>query len=318
MTTNNSCNFGTGATNSLLHGSNTGTPTFSQVNLLNDVTSTLVAFNGGTGFNGYTIGDMLYADTTLTLSRLNAVATGNALISGGIGTAFSWGKISLTTTVSGQLPLANGGTNSNAGNFASNGIVFTSGSNLISTSALTYPFANVIQFQSTGNVNFTVQSTTPSGGAAITQLIRQDTSSYAELDYLTNATGNWNVGLRTGDSDLHWFSSSSSLDVMSLNPTNGLTILAGNLVINTAGKTLKVKQGSNACSGTGAVMVAGAVTVSTTAVATGDTVLLMKTASGGTSTTGLPVVTISNGVSFTITGGALDTSTWSWLIVKPS
>ena len=95
-----------------------------------------------------------------------------------------------------------------------------------------------------------------------------------------------------------------------------LTVTTGFAIINTAGKTLKIKQGTNACSGTGAVMVGGAVTVSTNAVATGDIVLLTKTAAGGTSGAGLPVITISNGVSFTITGTATDTSTWSWVIIK--
>jgi len=41
------------------------------------------------------------------LARLAAVATGNALISGGVGTISSWGKIGLTTHVSGRLPFAN-------------------------------------------------------------------------------------------------------------------------------------------------------------------------------------------------------------------
>jgi len=71
---------------------------------------TLLAKNGGTGFGSYAIGDLLYANTTTTLAKLPDVATGNALISGGINTAPSWGKIDLTTTVSGILPVANGGT----------------------------------------------------------------------------------------------------------------------------------------------------------------------------------------------------------------
>jgi hypothetical protein len=72
---------------------------------------TLIAANGGTGFASYAVGDLLYANTTTTLAKLPDVATGNALISGGINTAPSWGKIGLTTHVSGVLPIANGGTN---------------------------------------------------------------------------------------------------------------------------------------------------------------------------------------------------------------
>lgn len=67
--------------------------------------------DGGTGIASYTVGDLLYASAATTLSRLADVATGNALISGGVATAPNWGKIGLTTHVSGVLPIANGGTN---------------------------------------------------------------------------------------------------------------------------------------------------------------------------------------------------------------
>jgi hypothetical protein len=56
------------------------------------------------------VGDLLFASTTTALSKLADVATGNALISGGVGVAPSYGKIGLTTHVSGTLPVANGGT----------------------------------------------------------------------------------------------------------------------------------------------------------------------------------------------------------------
>lgn len=65
---------------------------------------------GGTGFSSYTIGDILYADGSGSLAKLSDVATGNALISGGIGTAPSWGKIGLQTHVDGTLQVVNGGT----------------------------------------------------------------------------------------------------------------------------------------------------------------------------------------------------------------
>lgn len=72
------------------------------------------AISGGTGQTSYAVGDILYANTTTTLAKLADVATGNALISGGVGVAPSWGKIGLTTHVSGTLPIANGGTNATA------------------------------------------------------------------------------------------------------------------------------------------------------------------------------------------------------------
>lgn len=79
-----------------------------------DVDGILGVEHGGTGLDTYTIGDLLYASAATVLSKLADVATGNALISGGVATAPSWGKIGLTTHVSGVLPIANGGTNATA------------------------------------------------------------------------------------------------------------------------------------------------------------------------------------------------------------
>jgi hypothetical protein len=72
--------------------------------------TTVAAGNGGTGQTAYSVGDILYASSSNALSKLADVATGSALISGGTNTAPSYGKIGLTTHVSGTLPVANGGT----------------------------------------------------------------------------------------------------------------------------------------------------------------------------------------------------------------
>ena len=74
---------------------------------------------GGTGQTSFAIGDLLYADTTTTLAKLPDVATGNALISGGIGVAPSYGKIGLTPHITGVLPVANGGTNASTASITS-------------------------------------------------------------------------------------------------------------------------------------------------------------------------------------------------------
>ena len=58
----------------------------------------------------YAVGDIVYASTTTTFAKLAGVATGNALISGGVGAAPAWGKIGLATHVDGTLAIANGGT----------------------------------------------------------------------------------------------------------------------------------------------------------------------------------------------------------------
>lgn len=93
-------------------GTNVGTflATPSGANLASALTSALPVSKGGTNQTTYTTGDLLYASAANTLSKLADVATGNALISGGVGVAPSWGKIALTTHISGTLPEANGGT----------------------------------------------------------------------------------------------------------------------------------------------------------------------------------------------------------------
>ncbi len=134
------------------------------------------------------------------------------------------------------------------------------------------------------------------------------------------------MGLEGGDSNFYMQDVVNSVTLMTVFPGSGTssTFLfagnvqpAGNIKITTAGKTLYIKEGSNACKGTGATMVGGTVTVNTTAVATGDMVVPSCTAQGGTPGLGMPAVTINNGVSFTLTSqNALDTSTFSWFIVK--
>ena len=94
---------------------------------------TLVAANGGTGQSSYTIGDLLYASGSTALSKLADVATGNALISGGVGVAPSWGKIGLTTHVSGTLAVGNGGTG--ATSLTTRGVLIGNGTSAVSATA---------------------------------------------------------------------------------------------------------------------------------------------------------------------------------------
>lgn len=88
---------------------------------------TIGAAYGGTGQSSYAVGDILYASAATTLSRLADVATGNALISGGVNTAPLWGKIGLTTHISGTLAVTNGGTGT-ATAFTTGSVVFANSS----------------------------------------------------------------------------------------------------------------------------------------------------------------------------------------------
>lgn len=98
---------------------------------LSGLPGVLDASSGGTGQSSYTVGDILYASGATTLSKLADVATGNALISGGVGVAPSWGKIGLTTHVSGTLGVGNGGTGS-ATTFTEGSVVFAGASGIYS------------------------------------------------------------------------------------------------------------------------------------------------------------------------------------------
>jgi hypothetical protein len=143
---------------------------------------------GGTGQTSYAVGDLIYANTTTTLAKLADVATGNSLISGGVGVAPSWGKIGLTTHVSGILPVANGGTNASSASitafnnitgYTASGATGTTSTNLVfSTSpSITTPTlvgdatlstGNIIQGTAAKGFNFTAN--TPATGMT-TQLL---------------------------------------------------------------------------------------------------------------------------------------------------
>ena len=94
------------------------------------VSGTLGVPRGGTGINSYTVGDIVYASASTTLSTLPDVALGNALISGGVGAPPTYGKIGLTTHVSGVLPEVNGGTNQST--YATGDILYASATNTLS------------------------------------------------------------------------------------------------------------------------------------------------------------------------------------------
>lgn len=114
------------------------------------------ALLGGTGQSSYAVGDLLYSDTTTSLDRLADVDVGNALISGGVGAAPSYGKIGLATHVSGTLPISSGGTDAT-----------TAAAALTSLGA--YPAANPSGYTTnTGTVTSVATGTGLTGGAITT------------------------------------------------------------------------------------------------------------------------------------------------------
>jgi hypothetical protein len=122
--------------------------------------ATTIAVNrGGTGLTSYTSGDIVYASASTTLAKLSGAATGNSLISGGTTGAPSWGKIGLTTHVSGTLPISNGGTN--VSSTPSNGQLLIGNGTGYTLSTLTAG-TNITITNSAGSV--TINSTGGGGG----------------------------------------------------------------------------------------------------------------------------------------------------------
>ncbi len=136
-------------------------------------TTPLAATSGGTGLDVFAVGDILFANTTTTLSRLADVATGNALISGGVNVAPAWGKIGLTTHVSGTLAVGSGGTGQTT---------YTNGQLLIgNTTGNTLTKATL-----TGTTN---QITVTNGTGSITLSTPQDINTTSAPTF-GNASGN--------------------------------------------------------------------------------------------------------------------------------
>ena len=116
--------------NVLLSGGISNVPSYGKVGLTTHISGILNVSNGGTNITTYTIGDILYASGPTTLSKLADVATGNVLISGGVGSAPSYGKVGLTTHISGILDVSNGGININT--YTIGDILYASGATTLS------------------------------------------------------------------------------------------------------------------------------------------------------------------------------------------
>jgi hypothetical protein len=245
---------GLGTTTQVLHGNASGAPTFGSVVLTTDVSGILPAANGGTangffavtgpttstktftfpnasatvltsnaavtpaqggtGITSYAVGDLIYASGTTTLAKLADVATGNAVISGGVGTAPAWGKIGLTTHISGTLGPTNGGTGlasyttgdliyANSGISLASRAAVATGSVLISQGVATAPVwstAAQLTAISLGSANLTFSGATPtiSSGFGTTPSVTAGTAAAFRVNVGTGGSATAGViGLPT-------------------------------------------------------------------------------------------------------------------------
>ena len=155
-------------------------PSWATISAADIGAGTLPATRGGTDQSSYSIGDILYADTTTSLARLADVATGNALISGGLNVAPSWGKLALASAVSGTLGVANGGTGVTTSTGSGNVVLSTSPtlvtpvlgtptSGNFSTGTFTWPTFNQNTTGTASNVTGTVAVLNGGTGATTVQ-----------------------------------------------------------------------------------------------------------------------------------------------------
>lgn len=97
----------------------------------------------------------------------------------------------------------------------------------------------------------------------------------------------------------------------------GSLSMTGNVAVTMAGLGLVIKGGANSKIGSG-TLAGGTVTIANTAVTANSRILITDTSEAGTVGT-LSVSAVVPGTSFTVTSSnALDTSTFSYLIVEQS
>jgi hypothetical protein len=172
---------------------------------------------------------------------------------------------------------------------------------------------------SAGNFNFVTSVTLGSTGTAASAkgniAAQPSASGNTILSSNVNSADAFDRFRLLGDGSFTVGSGAAARDVtVGRTAANQLGLTTTDLAIVTAGRGVKIAEGTNAKMGT-SVLVAGTVTVATTAVTANSRIYLTPQVTGGTAGF-LNIGTITAGTSFVIhSSNAADTSTVAWLIV---
>lgn len=245
--------------------------------------------SGGTGISSYTIGDLIYASGTTTLSKLADVAAGSYLRSGGVATAPVWSTVTLP-------------------NAATIG-------DLLSVSA-TNVYANIAAVASGQVLTSAGTGTLPawSGSPALSGVIKLSDGSNSAPSYTFSTqtgTGFYYIATNgigvTGGGTQRWLFDGSNLSLVSAstttlawtssatNPNTTMDLIVG----RSASSEFGIRNGTTAT----AMRLYGYISGAREAYGSPRTVLGTVTLSGATSATGniIPVGCFVIGVAVTIT-----------------
>lgn len=165
--------------------------------------------------------------------------------------------------------------------------------------------------------------TTPKGGTGVSTLtangilVGAGSSSIVALSPATN--GQVLMGVTSNNPAFTGspsFSGSVTAATSITASSGNITATNGNLVLSTAGNKLSIATGTNASVGVTANMVAGSVTVTSTAVTTSSVILYARNVVGGELTGAVKISAQANG-SFTLASESpTETSTFNYIVIN--
>lgn len=289
-----------GTATQLLHGGTT--PSWSAVSLTADVTGILPVANGGTGSGTQNFVDLTTAQNVAGVKTFTA----SQII---IGSGTTVGKVTMSNGSTDVLSYSSSG-QLTISSFSGSNIILSTG-----TGDVTWSQNSVNAFFSQGSGAIAQTMTLKTGLVGIGNGVSTPTA-YMHLHASTTSSAslrinNGSAPTSPNGGDLWNDGTNLVLNAM------GLKTLNGSLTLGTAGNKLNITTGTNASAGK-STLVAGTVTVSTTAV-TASSIIILTCQVLGTVTvaSALTIGTVVAGTSFVINSAVVtDTSTIAWFIIN--